>query len=52
MQVICLEDGAFYALIDKVIAHIKNIYSISEDRWISVLKLPQKLYRCKLKFNL
>jgi hypothetical protein len=35
MNVICLEDEAFYALIEKVIIRIKEQNSIREDKWIS-----------------
>lgn len=35
MQVICLEDAAFYDLIDKVIQHVKGQKNITEDKWIS-----------------
>lgn len=35
MEVICLEDEAFYLLIDKVVARIKEKEGIKEDRWIS-----------------
>jgi hypothetical protein len=35
MQVICLEDAALYALIDKVVAHVKEKHSIKTDEWIS-----------------
>jgi len=35
MQVICLEEPAFYALIEQVILHIKEKNTITEDKWIS-----------------
>lgn len=35
MQVICLEDEAFYALIEQVVERVKEIHGISEDKWIS-----------------
>ena len=34
MEVICLEDQAFYSLIDRVVQRIKQTES-KEDRWIS-----------------
>lgn len=43
MQVICLEDEAFYALIEQVIQRIKNIQSIQEDKWISAEEAMRKL---------
>ena len=35
MQVICLEDEAFYALVDKVIDRIKDKQGGKADKWIS-----------------
>ncbi len=35
MNVICLEDEAFQALIDKTIAYIKQQTKILEDKWVS-----------------
>ncbi|MFM2226177.1 MAG: hypothetical protein RJA07_2379 [Bacteroidota bacterium] len=35
MEVICLHDTAFYALIDEVVQHIKEKHEIKEDKWIS-----------------
>jgi hypothetical protein len=35
MQVICLEDEAFYALVDKVIDRIKDKQGSKSDKWIS-----------------
>lgn len=35
MEVICLQDEAFYSLIDKVIERIKEKNNIKEDKWIS-----------------
>lgn len=35
MQVICLQDDAFYALIDEVVARIREKQSSQQDRWIS-----------------
>lgn len=35
MEVICLHDEAFYALIDKVVERIKSAQNIQEDKWIS-----------------
>jgi hypothetical protein len=43
MEVICLEDEAFYALIDTVVSRIKEQHSIREDRWISGQEAMQKL---------
>jgi hypothetical protein len=35
MEVICLQDDAFYALIDKVVARIQGQQTVKEDRWVS-----------------
>jgi hypothetical protein len=43
MEVICLEDAAFYVLIDKVVERIKEQNNIREDKWISGQEAMQKL---------
>ena len=43
MQVICLQDEAFYTLIDKVTEHIREKYSVKEDKWISDEEAMRKL---------
>lgn len=35
MEVICLQDEAFYALIEDVVQRIKEKHNIKEDKWIS-----------------
>lgn len=35
MEVICLQDEAFYALIEKVVSRIKEKQGINQDKWIS-----------------
>lgn len=35
MEVICLQDAAFYALVDKVIGHVKEKLKAPADKWIS-----------------
>ncbi|AUD02171.1 helix-turn-helix domain-containing protein [Spirosoma pollinicola] len=35
MQVICLEDKAFYALIDEVVARLKEKQGQELDKWVS-----------------
>jgi hypothetical protein len=42
MEVICLEDDAFYALIEKVVQRIKGREG-KEDKWISPEEAMQKL---------
>jgi hypothetical protein len=43
MQVICMEDTAFYALIEQVITHIREQQNIHEDKWISGEEAMKKL---------
>lgn len=35
MEVICLQDDAFYALVDEVVGRIKRENNIKEDKWIN-----------------
>ena len=35
MEVICLEDTAFYTLLDEVVRRLKVEKGITEDKWIS-----------------
>ncbi|HRG33569.1 MAG: helix-turn-helix domain-containing protein [Saprospiraceae bacterium] len=51
MEVICLEDEAFYTLIDRVVARIKDKEGIKEDKWISAEEAMNKL-RIKSKTTL
>ena len=51
MEVICLEDQAFYALIERVVSRIKEKEGIKEDRWISTEEAMIKL-RIKSKTTL
>ena len=43
MEVICLQDDAFYALIDKVVERILQQQAVREDKWISGSEAMQKL---------
>lgn len=43
MEVICLEDTAFYALIEQVVARIKEKRAIVEEKWISAGEAMKKL---------
>ena len=43
MEVICIEDLAFYALVEKVVERVKEKNGIKEDRWISPEKAMVKL---------
>jgi len=43
MNVICLEDEAFYALIEAVLNRIKTQDNLKEDKWISDEEAMHKL---------
>jgi len=43
MEVICLQDEAFYALIEEVVQRIKENYNVKEDKWISSDEAMHKL---------
>ena len=51
MEVICLENEAFYALIEQVIKRLKEKQNIKEDKWISDEEAMVKL-RIKSKTTL
>jgi hypothetical protein len=51
MQVICLEDAAFYALIDEVVARIKEKSGLQPDKWITDAE-AMKLLNIKSKTTL
>lgn len=43
MEVICLQDTAFYALVEQVVQRIKERKGIIEDKWISPEEAMHKL---------
>lgn len=43
MNVICLQDEAFYALINEVVLRINEKQNIKEDKWLSSEEAMQKL---------
>lgn len=55
MEVICLHDEAFYALVDRVVERIKSKESIVVEQWISgeeamkVLRITSKTTLQKLR---
>lgn len=51
MNVICLQDEAFYSLIDEVVTRIKEKQNVSEDRWIRT-ELAMELLNIKSKTTL
>ena len=44
MQVICLEEPAFYALVDQVVSYIKTKHDVKEDKWISAEEAMKLLH--------
>lgn len=51
MQVICLEDAAFYALIDEVVLRIKEKSTSVQDKWITDVE-AMRLLNIKSKTTL
>jgi len=55
MEIICLEEEAFYALVEQVVQRIKEKQSIKEDKWISgeeamkILRITSKTTLQKLR---
>lgn len=43
MEVICLQDQAFYALIEQVVKRVKEKNGVTEDKWILGDEAMQKL---------
>jgi len=43
MEVICLQDEAFYALVEQVVQRIKETHDIKEDKWVSPEEAMQAL---------
>jgi Helix-turn-helix domain len=43
MEVICLQENAFYELVEQVVQRIKEKHSIKEDKWISADEAMAKL---------
>src|SRR5690606_8355853 len=51
MEVICLEDAAFYALVDKVVQHVKEQNNVKQDKWIDDIE-AMRILRIKSKTTL
>jgi Helix-turn-helix domain len=55
MQVICLEEKAFYALIEEVVDRLKDKFSQKQDKWVSgeeamaILRIKSKTTLQKLR---
>jgi len=43
LKVICISSPAFYALVDKVVEHVKQRENITEDRWITPVEAMKLL---------
>jgi Helix-turn-helix domain len=43
MEVICLQDEAFYKLLEEVVGRIKDKQNIKSDKWINGEEAMQKL---------
>jgi hypothetical protein len=43
MEVICLQDEAFYKLVEEVVGRVKDKKGINSDKWISGEEAMQKL---------
>lgn len=43
MNVICLEDEAFYSLIEEVVDRIKEKHNIIQDKWVSTERAMELL---------
>jgi len=55
MEVICLQDQAFYSLIEEVVSRLKEKQAVKEDRWIDgeeamrILRIKSKTTLQKLR---
>jgi Helix-turn-helix domain len=45
MEVICLEDKAFYTLLEKVVQTVKEKNGVTHDKWLSS---EQAMYKLKI----
>lgn len=43
MEVICLEDTAFYVLVEQVVLRIREKQGVKEEKWISAGEAMKKL---------
>ena len=43
MQVICLEEAAFYALVEQVVARLKETHGEEKEKWITDVEAMQLL---------
>lgn len=43
MQVICLEEAAFYTLIEQVVSRLKETHGVTKEKWINDQQAMQLL---------
>ena len=51
MEIICLEEEAFYALNEKLVAQLKEKYQVNIDKWVSATE-AMSILRIKSKTTL
>lgn len=51
MEVICIEDGAFYALLEQVVRRLQEQHGAAPDKWIDDVE-AMRLLRIKSKTTL
>jgi hypothetical protein len=44
MEVICLEDDAFFTLLDKAVERLKGAFKINQDKWLSTEQAMERLH--------
>ncbi|MEI9808248.1 MAG: helix-turn-helix domain-containing protein [Bacteroidota bacterium] len=44
MEIICIEDDAFFTLLDKAAERIKDAFQIKQDKWLSGDKAMKRLH--------
>ena len=43
MEVICLEDDAFYVLVERVIEFVKKTNNVKGDKWLNIAEAMRRL---------
>ena len=43
MQVICLDEPAYFSLLDKVMEYVRQTHNVKEDKWMSGEEAMKKL---------
>lgn len=44
MEVICLEDEAFFVLLNKTVERLKETFNVKQDKWLSTEQAMEKLH--------